>query len=89
VLPVAAKDGGPYIPYTLDTLQNRTYPLYDRIFAYTDREQGKPMNPAVLEFLRFVLSQEGQAEVMRDGKYLPLNADVANAQLKKLEEAAK
>jgi phosphate transport system substrate-binding protein len=89
VLAVAAKDGGPYIPYTLDTLQNRTYPLYDRIFAYTDREQGKPMNPAVLEFLRFVLSQEGQAEVMRDGKYLPLNADVTNAQLKKLEEAAK
>ena len=89
VLAVAAKDGGPYIPYTLDTLQNRTYPLYDRIFAYTDREQGKPMNPAVLEFLRFVLSQEGQAEVMRDGKYLPLTAEVANAQLRKLEEAAK
>ena len=89
VLPVAVKDGGPYIPYTLDTLQNRTYPLYDRIFAYADRERGKPMNPAVLEFLRFVLSQEGQAEVMRDGKYLPLNAEVANAQLKKLEEAAK
>ncbi len=89
VLPVAWKDGGPYIAYTLDTLQNRTYPLYDRIFAYADREQGKPMNPAVLEFLRFVLSQEGQAEVMRDGKYLPLTAEVANAQLKKLEEAAK
>ena len=89
VLAVAAKDGGPYIPYTLDTLQNRTYPLYDRIFAYTDREQGKPMNPAVVEFLRFVLSQEGQTEVMRDGKYLPLTAEVANAQLKKLEEAAK
>ena len=87
VLPVAWKDGGPYIAYTLDTLQNRTYPLYDRIFAYADREQGKPMNPAVLEFLRFVLSQEGQAEVMRDGKYLPLTAEVANAQLKKLEEA--
>jgi len=89
VLAVAAKDGGPYIAYTLDTLQNRTYPLYDRIFAYADRDQGKPMNPAVLEFLRFVLSQEGQAEVMRDGKYLPLTAEVANAQLKKLEEAAK
>ncbi len=89
VLPVAWKDGGPYIAYTLDTLQNRTYPLYDRIFAYTDREQGKPMNPAVLEFLRFVLSQEGQAEVMRDGKYLPLTVEVANAQFKKLEEAAK
>jgi len=31
----------------------------------------------------------GQAEVMRDGKYLPLTADVVNAQLKKLEAVTK
>jgi phosphate transport system substrate-binding protein len=89
VLPLAAKDGGPYVAYTLDTLHDRSYPLYDRIYAYADRELGKPMNPAVLEFLRFVLSQEGQAQVMRDGKYLPLTAEVANAQLATLEAAAK
>jgi phosphate transport system substrate-binding protein len=89
VLKIAEKDGGPYVPYTLDTLQDRTYPLYDRIFAYADRVPGKPIDPKVLEFLRFVLSQEGQAEVTRDGKYLPLTAEVANAQLKKLEAAAK
>ncbi len=47
------------------------------------------MDPRVLEFLRFLLSQEGQADVMRDGKYLPLTAEVAKAQLKKLEKAAK
>lgn len=89
VLPVAANDGGPYIPYTLDTVHDRSYPLYDRIYAYADRDPGKPMNPAVLEFLRFVLSQEGQAEIMRDGKYLPLTAAVVQAQLKILEEASK
>ena len=89
VLPVAATDAGPYVPYTLDTLHDRSYPLFDRIYAYVDRPPGQPMDPKVLEFLRFVLSQEGQAAVMRDGKYLPLTAEVANAQLKKLEEAAK
>lgn len=89
VLKVAEKEGGPYVPYTLDTIQDRTYPLYDRIYAYTDRVPGKPMDPRVLEFLRFVLSQEGQAEVMRDGKYLPLTAEVARAQMKKLEAAGK
>ena len=47
------------------------------------------MDPRVLEFLRFVLSQEGQAAVMRDGKYLPLTPEVAKAQLKKLEDAAR
>jgi phosphate transport system substrate-binding protein len=89
VLPVAETDGGPYVPYTLETLHDRSYPLYDRIYAYTDRVPGKPMDPRLLEFLRFVLSQEGQAAVMRDGKYLPLTPEVAKAQLKKLEDAAR
>ena len=89
VLPVAETDGGPYVPYTLETLHDRSYPLYDRIYAYTDRVPGKPMDPRVLEFLRFMLSQDGQAAVMRDGKYLPLTAEVAKAQLKKLEDAAR
>jgi phosphate transport system substrate-binding protein len=88
ILPVAESDNGPYIPYTLETLHDRSYPLYDRIYAYVDRAPGKPMDPKVLEFLRFVLSQEGQDAVMRDGKYMPLTAEVARAQLKKLEQPA-
>jgi hypothetical protein len=36
-------------------------------------------------FLRCVLSQEEQAGVMCDGKYLPLTADMVREQLKKLE----
>ena len=89
ILAVAQDDSGPYVPYALETLQDRSYPLYSRIYAYVDRAAGKPMDPRVVEFLHFVLSQEGQAEVMRDGKYLPLTAEVANAQLKKLEDAAR
>ncbi len=38
----------------------------------------------VREFLRYVLSQEGQLEVERDGKYLPLTAEDARDQLAKL-----
>jgi phosphate transport system substrate-binding protein len=88
VLPVAEREGGPYVPYTLETLQNRTYPLYDRIFAYVDAGRDKPLDPIVVEFLRFVLSREGQALVQKDGKYLPLTAEVAKAQLKKLDGVA-
>jgi phosphate transport system substrate-binding protein len=43
------------------------------------------MNPMVKEFLRFVLSQEGQAEVQRDGKYLPLTAAMSAEQMAKLK----
>jgi len=89
VLAIAAKDGGPYTPYTLDSVHDRTYPLISEIYAYADRPDGTHLDPKVLEFLRFVVSREGQAEVMRDGKYLPLTADVANAQLTKLEALQK
>ena len=85
VLKIAAGDGGPYVPYTLETIHDRTYPLFDAIYAYADQVSGQRMDPKVHEFMRFVVSQEGQAEVMRDGKYLPLTADVARAQLAKLD----
>jgi phosphate transport system substrate-binding protein len=89
ILQLAQDNSGPFVPYTLDTLQDRTYPLYDRIYVYTGRASGQPLDPKIYEFLRFVLSREGQAEVMRDGKYLPLTAAVANSQLRELDDAAK
>lgn len=84
-LPVAAQEGGPYVEHTLENVQNRSYPLYAEAYFYTNVKPGTAMNPLVKEFIRFVLSQEGQTEVMRDGKYLPLTAEVVREQLKKLE----
>ena len=84
-IPVAATDGGPYVEHTIENVQNRTYPLFNQAYFYTSVKPGTTMNPMVKEFLRYVLSQEGQAEVQRDGKYLPLTADVVRDQLKKLQ----
>jgi phosphate transport system substrate-binding protein len=84
-LAIAPKGGGAPVEHTLDNVQNRSYPLYNEAYFYTNVKPGTEMNPMVKEFLRFVLSQEGQAEVMKDGKYLPLPADVVREQLKKLE----
>lgn len=77
------KDG--YVAPTLETVRARTYPLHDEVYFYIDRKPGQPIDPKVKEFLRFVLSREGQDAVQRDGKYLPLTGDVVRAQLKKLE----
>jgi phosphate transport system substrate-binding protein len=84
-LAVAAGAGGACVEHTIDTVQNHTYPLYNETYFYTSVKPGTAMDPKVKEFLRYVLSQEGQADVMRDGKYLPLTADVVREQLKKLE----
>jgi len=39
----------------------------------------------VKEYLRYVLSREGQDAVQKDGKYLPLPARIVAEQLKRLE----
>ena len=84
VLELAKDANGPYYAYTYENLRNRTYPLFDQIYAYADKPNGK-LDPKVREFLRFILSREGQAEVQRDGKYLPLTAEVVREELKKLD----
>ena len=43
------------------------------------------MEPRLKEYLRYILSRQGQDAVQRDGKYLPLTAEVVREQLKKLD----
>lgn len=84
-LPIAPRDGGPAIKRTLESTRDRTYPLINEIFFYANKAPGKPMEPKVEEFLRFVLSQQGQEQIQREGRYTPLTAAVVKEQLAKLE----
>jgi len=85
-LAVAPRGSTEYVPHTLDTVQNHTYPLYNEKYIYFSTRPGTPTDPKVKEFCRYVLSQEGQMEVARDGKFLPLTTEVVREQLKKLEQ---
>lgn len=84
---VAWKEGSPMIEHTIATVQNHTYPFASNVYFYTTVPAGGAVDPKVEEFLRFVLSQEGQEEVERDGKYLPLTAAIVREQLRKLDAA--
>ena len=84
-LAVQAYEGGPYVVRSVESIHNHTYPLYHESYFYLNREPGKPIDPKVEEFLRFILSQEGQDCIQRDGKYMPLTPEIVKAQLKKLE----
>ena len=85
VLALARNDGGPYVPLTLETVHDRSYPLIRDVYFYLNREPGKPLDPKIREFVHYVLSYEGQEALMKDGKYLPLMPDVLEEQLKKVE----
>ena len=50
-----------------------------------NRAPGTPISPRVREFLAYILSREGQQDVIDDGMYLPLNPDAARIEREKLK----
>lgn len=84
-LAIQSEDGGPYVRRSLETIRSRTYPLYNQCYFYLNRDPGQPVDPKVNEFLHYILSAEGQEQVQREGRYLPLTGDVVREQLRKLE----
>ena len=84
-LAIAAKPDAPFVPLTIENVQNRTYPMLLEVYFYLDRVPGQPVDPKLKEFLRFVLSRQGQEAIAKDGKYLPLTKEAVQEQLKKLE----
>ncbi len=71
---LSVKNGGPAYDLTIDNVRERTYPMYADVFFWINRDPKGPVDPKVREFLRFMLSRDGQELVMKDGKYLPLTA---------------
>lgn len=84
VLAIAEHEGGPYVALTPENVKNRIYPLKRDAFVYVNRAPGQPLDPRAREFLRFVLSREGQEIIAADGQYYPLTRDYMLEQLKKL-----
>lgn len=85
VLAVSSRTGGQCIPYTMETVHDRTYPLISQIYMFANRDKDGSTKPLVREFLRYVVSRQGQEEVERDGKYLPLTAAAAREQWRKVK----
>ena len=84
-LALAAADGGPFVAPSRETFQARTYPLVRSIYIYLNRKPGTPVEPKLREFLRFILSREGQAIVADGSGFLPLPAATAAAQRAKVD----
>ncbi|MCW5548648.1 MAG: hypothetical protein KIT44_06760 [Opitutaceae bacterium] len=84
VLALAKTAEGPYHDFTVESVQRREYPLWGDQSFWVNVKPGTKIDPKTAEFVRFVLSREGQQLVMEDGKYLPLPAHASKEELAKL-----
>ncbi|WAJ37783.1 phosphate ABC transporter substrate-binding protein PstS [Pseudomonas sp. GOM7] len=59
------------------------YPLSRFLYVYVNKAPNKPLDPLEAEFVKLVLSKQGQEVVVKDG-YIPLPAKVAEKTKKEL-----
>ena len=79
VLPLGETADGPAQAPTYENVALAAYPLSRLTYFNTNKAPGKPLDPALEEFLSFILSREGQQVVLEHAIYVPLRADQVRA----------
>ena len=79
-----SKKGTDYVEASPEKAISGEYPLSRFLWVYVNKHPNKPLPPLEREFLKLVLSQQGQEVVVKDG-YIPLPAKVAEKELAKLK----
>jgi phosphate transport system substrate-binding protein len=78
-------DKGDMIEPNYENCLSGKYPLARFLLVYVNKKPDQPLDTLTLEFVKFVLSKEGQEIVIKDG-YFPLPAEVAKATLEQLSK---
>jgi ABC-type phosphate transport system substrate-binding protein len=83
-LAVARDANGPAIVATGESVSSGRYPLTRYMYIRLQRRPGEALPAAVKEFLRYVLSREGQEPIVTSG-YFPLTAREVAEELARLD----
>ena len=75
-VPLAPKSGAPAIVPEPKNAYSGDYPLSRFLFMSVNHKPGTSLDPLRREFLRYVLSANGQSDVKKDG-YLPVTGPIA------------
>jgi phosphate transport system substrate-binding protein len=84
-IPLATAKGQDYVTPDAQHALDGTYPLSRLLFVYVNKHPNRPLDQLQLEYIKLVLSKQGQEIVERDG-YIPLPANIANKALLELSK---
>ena len=83
-IPLARSAGKDFVAATSENAITGSDPLARFLYVYVNKAPGKPLPPLTREFIKLVLSREGQEVIVKDG-YIPLPAKVAARELAKIQ----
>lgn len=78
-----AEAGTSFVEPTSENALTGEYPLARFLYIYVNKAPGKPLDPLTREFVKMILSKEGQQVVVKGG-YFPLAKAVTNEDLQKI-----
>ena len=84
MVPLAKKEGQPFVDAKPENALNGTYPLTRYLYVYVNKKPNQPLAPLENEFIKMVLSKAGQQVVIKDG-YIPLPAKIVEKVLTTLK----
>ncbi len=79
-----AESGSTFVEATAVNALSGEYPLARFLYIYVNKAPGKPLDPLTREFVKMILSKEGQ-EVVVKGGYFPIAKTVTAQDLQKIE----
>lgn len=83
-VPLAKKDGQPFVTAEASHALDGSYPLSRVLYMYINKHPNRPLDSIQLEFVKLILSKQGQETVVRDG-YIPLPATMVTKALAELQ----
>jgi phosphate transport system substrate-binding protein len=85
-IPIAREAGKEFVSANPENAISGSYPLSRFLYVYVNKSPGKALPPLTAEFIKMILSREGQEVVVKDG-YIPLPAKVAGRELSKIQKS--
>ena len=79
-VPLAAEEGDDFVPAEPENAFSGEYPLSRYLYVYVNYKPGSELDPLRREFIKYIFSQEGQRDVVKDG-YLPVKPQTASESL--------
>src|SRR5262249_38505719 len=88
-VPLAEKPDAKAIEATSENAYSGNYPITRLLYIYVNYKPKSELDPLRREFIRYILSKDGQQDVIKDG-YFPIKAKTASQALKSvgIEEGA-
>jgi phosphate transport system substrate-binding protein len=79
-VPLSTEDKSEFVPAEPNRAYAGDYPLARQLLVYINHQPGTSLDPLRREFVRYIYSKQGQADVIRSG-YLPIGGRLASKSL--------